>query len=473
MDHNIPTNELIKLYQQRKIPDLCKSNLTSKLDSDGNTIFHIVAMNLDQDTLEKFHQLIPTQTRDWINFVNHLGESPLHKALDSIEKSNKKDDQIITYMIKTLGANPEIPDKQNRIIVPIAGEDEGLTSPTTSLHGRIMKLNDNVIKNILDLSKMTSTDVKSLAHDTTMLSSDLSDQLENLFGKRSGSSSGPSQTLPNKKSSISTYMGNDSSDKVEFIKSLIKLYNASNPQEVPKEMYGGNFMEDGENEFDMHGGYKGKRKISAYMSDNDDFVVSDPDNMLNMMAMQDRPKVPQEIYDKNNEIYKGIVQTIKDNLNIDDETAKIVAAYLKIQVRGTIPKPTSDMQPGDIDRVKLDAVADIVKNKADLEKEYDKMTKDKLFEEIKENRKKREKEREERKSKFATKTSPKKDSVEDKSDKSDTSDKEAAEPPKKKRTTKKKAEESKAELSRISNATRKIASTGYLYSDEMVFSPDY
>jgi len=225
-------------------------------------------------------------------------------------------------------------------------------------------------------------------------------------------------------------------------------------------------MEDGENEFDMHGGYRGKRKISAYMSDNDDFVVSDPDSMLNMMAMQDRPKVDQQVFAENNEIYKKIIQTIKDNLNIDDETAKIVAAYLKIQVRSSVTEKDSNK----VDRAKLDAVTDIVKNKADLEKEYDKMTQDKLFEEIKENRKKREKEREERRAKFATKTAAKTDSMEDKSE---TSDKEAAEPPKKKRTTKKKAEESKAELSRISNATRKIASTGYLYSDEMVFSPDY
>jgi len=369
MSHNI-----LGLYHQRNINDLCKKNLTEKMDVDGNTILHIIAMNLDHDTLQQINNLIPSQLHGCINTKNNLGESPLHKALDSLNNMNTQDDSIVTFMIKILGADPNIPDNNNRIIIPI----EDSLSPSSSLHNDILRLNNDVIQNILELSKLSSSHIKSLHQSSktekSINSNALSDQLKNIFGKRSGPDdpshgkrsgpddpshgkrsgpndyshgkrSGPNdyshgkQNIPqtsldsksvNKKSSISTYMGNDSSDKLEFIKSLIKLYRSKSSGEETKQqemyggLYGGNslnnlFDDDNDNDYlSMHGGYKGKRKINAYSSDQNDFVVSNPNNMLNMLAMQDRPKIDPEVAAKNNDFYKEILKKIKKNLDLDD-----------------------------------------------------------------------------------------------------------------------------------------------------------
>ena len=264
------SKDILELYHQRNINDLCKCNLADKLDSDGNTILHIVAVNLDQDTLQKINQLVPSKLRKNINIANNHGELPLHKALDSIEKTTGRDDTIITYLINELGANPNIPDNKNRIIVPLDDLSPlaSPTTPTTSLHGNIMKLNDNIIKNIVELSKLNGSDLKTLYQQSESPSM-LSDQLRNIFGKRIGNKQ---LQFANKKSSISTYMGNEHSDKLEFIKSLVKLYRSNDLEEEnkKKEMWGGfNGFDDFDNSdsdqdfngFDMYGGYKGSRKI--------------------------------------------------------------------------------------------------------------------------------------------------------------------------------------------------------------------
>lgn len=474
------SHDILKLYHQRNVDELCKKNLIEKLDTEGNTILHIIAMNLDQDTLQKINQLIPSQLHGCINTKNNLGELPLHKALDSLNNMNSPNDSIVTFMIKILGADPNIPDNNNRIIVPI----EDPLSPSSSLHNDILRLNNDVIQNILALSKLNGPDMKSLNQlsktQDSINSDTLSDQLKNIFGKhgKHGKRSPTPLLLDsesvNKKSSISTYMGNDSSNKLEFIKSLIKLYRSkiSDVETKQKEMFGGLADSDtfdnlfDESELQMHGGYKGQRKINAYSSDRDDFVVSNPNDMLSMLAMQDRPKVDEKTWAENNEINKEIVQKIKKQLDVDDETAKTIAAYLKVQVK----KEITESDPGKADRAKLDKVKDIVEDKDALNKQYDEMKSNKLFEEIRKNREERQKRRSEMKEKPDRKSDRKSDDKSD--DKSDTSDNQStSEKPKKKRTTKK--AEKEPEQSRISNARRKIASNGYLQSDEMIFSPDY
>lgn len=458
--------KIIELYKQGKYDELARTNLSGKLDDDGNTIFHIIADNLDQNALERLFSRASIQVKNHINIINNKGESPIHRALDAIKNKSYPNDNIITYMVDVLEADPTIPDSQNRIIVPAVEEKatDSLMSPTSSIHNKIMNLNDTVIKNIMELKKINSSNIKDIMNSSQ---SNSLNGLRDLFGKKSDtidrSANKNSDTIndfANKKSSISTYMGNDESNKIQFIRSLIKLYSPHSK----------NHNNNDDNE--MHGGkYSSTRYINSKfslsdlsdMSDMDEFNLGNTQHMLNRMGRQDRPKMDQQVFDENNRIYKEVIQKIVDDLKVSRDIAEIVATYLKVQVKKEHNLQDSDP---DSDRKKIDKVKEIVDSGKELSKKYKEMKDTELFEEIKKKREQRRQQREERRSKENNGSS---DGKSNDGKSRDNKSKESKDETSKKKQGKK----SNDEQTRIAHAKKKLAPTGYIKSDEMIFSSEY
>lgn len=90
-----------------------RQDLDKKINDNGDTILHIIAMKLDKDALEKIG---PENIKPYINIKNKRGECPIHKALEAIQETNNKYYEFINYLIDNCGANTEIADNKGRIV---------------------------------------------------------------------------------------------------------------------------------------------------------------------------------------------------------------------------------------------------------------------------------------------------------------------------------------------------------------------
>jgi len=405
---------------------LAINNLGTSVDEDGNTIVHIMAENLDLDALKQIMAKYPgALSYDIVNKPNKKLMLPIHKALESIEKQNLPDHSFITFLVETLKANPSIPDDQDRVIE----QKKPQTLPYQKSYDQenMKKLNDTVIKNIIDLSKMVNTKVGQLkSHGPTVC------KLPSLNYAREKS--------PN------LYL--------QFIKKLTEYYVVKCKQS---------------------GGYSGKRKIKNYFSDaenfpesgsNDSFVSNKRkqlmENFSSYLTSQDRPRRDPKV----TEAYNALVKKIMELLDVDEDTAKIYRLALKIDVRNKNP----ELKKRDNDALQVQEIEKITESKGKLKKVLDTIDIEGLKKNLIERREQREKEQKEREQKKGEqkkgepkKGEPKKGNRETKPPivEADTTE----EKPKKK--TK------KANKEKVNGAKSRVAPNGYLESDEIIFSPNY
>lgn len=147
---NNQRNDQMNLYSKRDFESLAKSNLKQPIDSNGNTIVHMMAKNGDKEAFERIHNInLNAFDNDVINAQNNKLQTPVHLAME-----NSKGHNLVNYLIDTLGANPNLPDNQNRIIVSNSDKEN---SRSIYMNDKYDKLNQTVIDNIRNLSKLAES----------------------------------------------------------------------------------------------------------------------------------------------------------------------------------------------------------------------------------------------------------------------------------------------------------------------------
>lgn len=111
----------MEYYFQRNFESLAKCDLLQSINKNGDTVIHVMAKNLDKAAFELLMEN-GANIKEVINVPNNNEITPLHYAMDSIDQYPQKwANDFITYMIKNLGANPEIPDDKGRVISSATG----------------------------------------------------------------------------------------------------------------------------------------------------------------------------------------------------------------------------------------------------------------------------------------------------------------------------------------------------------------
>lgn len=155
-----PKVDLINLYSNRDFGSISKNNLNTTVDFNGNTIVHIMAENLDKTGFEALRNINSNLFGpDVINKRNKNNQTPIHLAMDRIHDNNNKDGyDFISYMIDTLGANPDVPDNNNRVIVSDTDKEKNRRSIyMKDMNVMYDQLNENVKESIRNLKELTKS----------------------------------------------------------------------------------------------------------------------------------------------------------------------------------------------------------------------------------------------------------------------------------------------------------------------------
>lgn len=304
--------QILDAYRKGDLKKLSQCDLSTVVDSNGNTIIHIIATNLDKEAFEK---LINLNNRcistTMINKPNNQSDCPLHKALESLNDSNSDDHSIISYMITKLKADPNKPNKENLIVV----KEMDVTSDSDSESYVSRRLDSN--KN-----KSNSTQVKQ----NTLSESQKKDFIRKLTDKYV-----PLPSMSGGKS----YMGHR----------LIKTETSTSDN--PATKFRRNF-------------YSGSEDLFTESGKNDTFRTK-PDkyrNQIDLTSSQDRPKRDPEITTRYNEILKKIMEVF----NLDEDKAKERRTIIKLYLEEKNPELKGTAN----DALKIKELEKIAKNKKEL-----------------------------------------------------------------------------------------------------------
>jgi hypothetical protein len=151
-------SEVFEYYMKKDYEKLAFSNLKQPINSNGDTIIHVLARNLDKQAFETIRKYNPKAiTYSVINTPNKLSELPIHHALESIKMNEQIGYDFIDYMVNELGASTNLPDINNRTVVNISKD----TKVSYNTNDSINNLNDIVIRNIRKLSKIEDFNINT------------------------------------------------------------------------------------------------------------------------------------------------------------------------------------------------------------------------------------------------------------------------------------------------------------------------
>ena len=239
---NMHQTNPLEHYLKKNYDKLAFSDLKQSVNNNGDTVIHIIAGNLDKAVFELILQFNPNAiTYDVINMPNKKLELPIHKAMETLLSNNYKNHDFINYMVNVLGANPDIPDANDRIV---SFETNCSKYIYDSDDDRIKKLNDVVINNIKNLTKLAESKVEELSSALT-------------------------QNLESKNTS--------NNNNIEFIKDITNYYASTREMNKQQKLQSLTQM----------GGYNGRRIIKNYYSDdlseigsNDSFKTNKKNQMI-------------------------------------------------------------------------------------------------------------------------------------------------------------------------------------------------
>ncbi|XWV25242.1 hypothetical protein QJ856_gp0530 [Tupanvirus deep ocean] len=229
-------NDILSAYIKKDYSALASANLNQPINNDGDTIIHVMAKNLDKAAFELILLTNPKAiTYSIINTPNKKSQLPIHLALEKIQENQQMGDDFINYMINVLGANPDIPDANNRIIV---SNTQNKNKTINENENKIKEHNNTVIKNIQSLIQIAEMNTDKLPGSIS-------------FSKEP------------------VEMENNSN--IDFIQNITKYHdNQMNKQD------------------NQEGGYNGRRRIRNYFSDglsdngdNDSFVAKNRNDLIN------------------------------------------------------------------------------------------------------------------------------------------------------------------------------------------------
>jgi hypothetical protein len=317
------------------------------LDNEQNIILHWIARDNKLALLKMLYENNKGSINSIINTQNKKGRTPLHIAVENNKNANQL---IITYMIDVIGAYPDIPDNDNRIV-----ERKKFVN--------IDNVNNQVITNIHDL-----------------------------IGRLDKLSNENDKIINDKKSNDTTYNMTNNAELVSKLIASHKRTEALQQGGVKK--------------------VKKSKKINLTESGtNDSFGVSLPysaykrhyyeshtsDSLLDSARHKFDPKV--------NTLYKSLTEVIMKELKVDEETAYAYLSAIKRQLM----MDNEELRPRENDELRVKEVEKIVKDSKKL-KEYSKnIDIESVKKVIRANREKREQDRAAKKDK--PKKSKKKDTT--------------------------------------------------------------
>lgn len=479
---------ILNAYNNAKITGnysvLAASNLKTPIDDQGNTILHLIAKNLDLNTLAGIAKANPNAfSFDIVNVPNKDGDTPLHLAVVAVNQAGQQKQSEIINKLMELGANKNIPNNKGQVIAinnGITKQINAATAATTAAASSVAATAANAVTGISkqaqqsDVLNATSDQLAEWAKKlpgsdqlnawiNQLSDTDIAGNIKKLTDSFQQSVKNPGTTVGGTSCGIQT--GTTSStpvnENLDFIRNLTDKYR---PQK---------------------GGYSGQRKIKSYMSDpyefsefgiNDSFVSKKRKELIdqysNLFSSQERPRNrfdPEAI-----EKYNEILQRIKDFLGVDDETAKLYRLALKINVTKDHP----ELKKKENDILKIEEIEKITRTKDDLQKAIKGIKIENLRQEQAERRAKFLQEQADRRTQSQSQTSERTERTERKQNNgnkdtktkrtkavttttsdADTASATSPEPTKPKRKTTKKES--------------KVAENGYLESDEIIFSPGY
>lgn len=148
-------NELFKLYISKNYDKLSSLNLKEPVNDRGDTIIHIMAKNMNRDAFDAIRKINRHAFRyDVINYPNKNHQLPIHVAMEAVSL-NPSGQDFISYMIEELGANPNIPDTNNNVIV--RSNDREKTNSVYGNHDNVEILNTKIMENIKKLAQLANT----------------------------------------------------------------------------------------------------------------------------------------------------------------------------------------------------------------------------------------------------------------------------------------------------------------------------
>jgi len=239
----INMRDALENYLKKDYEKLAFSDLKQTVNNDGDTVIHLLAKNLDKAVFELIQRYNPNAiTYDIINIPNKKLELPIHKALETIKKNNDMGQDFISYMVNTLGANPDVPDANNRIII----NNDTSTKSMYDIDTNKKELDEIVSRNIKNLTKLADTNTN--------------------------------------------FNPSTNNVGIEFIKSITNYY--ANTSAMSQQQNA---------QASQSGGYSGKRRIRNYFSDidswtedkNNSFVTKKKNELLlnnNSMRTSERKK---------------------------------------------------------------------------------------------------------------------------------------------------------------------------------------
>lgn len=176
-----------------------------------------------------------------------------------------------------------------------------------------------------------------------------------------------------------------------------------------------------------------------------------PDMFTTSSDAMDRPRLPRD--KETDDLYRSLIQKIMDNLDVDEQTARDYRTFLKVYLEKIKP----ELRGRENDPTKVKELDQIVSDKKKLKSTMDKINIEEIKEDIAERRREGEKRKEERmKQREQRETRPR--GKQFNADSEDTDD-----------------TKTKGKKKTKSSATRgkKVVESGFLQSDEILFSSDY
>jgi hypothetical protein len=443
---NSNAQAILDAYHRRDFNALSQMNLETPIDSDGNTIVHVMAKALDKQGFEELKKDNPNcLSYDVINKQNNkTSDAPIHSALRTVYSNNSSGHAFITYLIDELGAKPNIPNRDGWIISITPNSKNNMSSDTKNQQAMSRSMNQQSLQQS-SISKSNS----GLLNDDVMKTIREATKSGNFnLGESGNGSAGCSSG-----NTSSNTASSNSSSVINFIQKLTDHYTAK-----------------------QVGGFSGTRTVKGVLSDfeynsnsitedgeNDSFsnirnrkkLMTDFESLMNFDRVKLDPKAM--------EAYKDILEKIKKVLNItDDETARLYRSALKI----TLTRQNPELRKRENDAIKIKEMEKILENEAKAKKMLNEI-------DIEEIKKYMNEQREKAIANAQTKRTFR--GQENNTTSDENSDSKPKKPARREPVSETSEEKPKEKKSKPTTSAKgkKVAENGYLMSEEIIFSPHY
>lgn len=449
------------------------------MNQDGRNKIHNLAHDLNIKEMIELHKKNPSDFSKLINQKDKDGNTPIHIALKKIIESGKNNYEIITHMIEKLGADPNIPNKNDEIVLHTYESDK-YQIKSDSIKSIPSPPHPSKLPSYMPPKQNTSTSTQT----EKQIDPELITFLKKLNTKYNQKGGDHKEKIYSGRRII-----NGSSDN-EFITK--KSRNSVSESEFES---GSGSASESASEIDLEIIQSSDRHLSE-SGRNDSFVIKSkrsfsaediPNRFID--SNQDGGRRDPEITNRYNEILKKIMEL----LDLDEKTAKDYRSLIKLYLESQHP----ELRGVANDALKIQEIEKIVADKEKLKSYWENKVKPNMKELTKHIQERTQLSEQRRKEKIEKKKQKRLEKKKEKkaqysSDSTSTSDSasESDKPVKKTRSkkdsvsssastseeatkkTKSKKEEKVSTTEKKKKAAKKKVENGYIRSDELIFSSE-